>query len=296
MPTTSELISSFGSFSGPEQATHFARAMVRRAAPSSPSRAKVLLFAVARLASFAISVGLETNPEVIFHPCVIERFIACGTDDFSSATRRTLRSNLRFVALRVVRSGSPAAMPLSREHAKAPYSDAEIAAYLALSRSQPTLARRMHGVGLICLGAGAGLMGADLRHVTGHDVVCRSGGVLVCVGGKRPRMVPVLASYHEALVESSRFAADRYVIGGENPQRRNVTTPLVSATSGGIDLGRLDIGRLRSTWLSACAKNIGLATFMAAAGISCSQRLGDIVADLPVADEAAAVALLGARP
>jgi hypothetical protein len=42
-----------------------------------------------------------------------------------------------------------------------------------------------------------------------------------------------------------------------------------------------------------CADLLGLATFMAAAGISCSQRLGDLVAGLEPASEAAAVALLG---
>jgi hypothetical protein len=38
----------------------------------------------------------------------------------------------------------------------------------------------------------------------------------------------------------------------------------------------------------------GLATFMHAAGISCSQRLGDLLAGLEPAGEAAAVRLLGA--
>ena len=55
--------------------------------------------------------------------------------------------------------------------------------------------------------------------------------------------------------------------------------------------------RLRSTWLADCARLLGLATFMHAAGISCSQRLGDLLAALDPADEATAVQLLGAvRP
>ena len=39
---------------------------------------------------------------------------------------------------------------------------------------------------------------------------------------------------------------------------------------------------------------LGLATFMHAAGISCSQRLGDLVAGLEPGDQADAVRLLGA--
>jgi hypothetical protein len=59
-------------------------------------------------------------------------------------------------------------------------------------------------------------------------------------------------------------------------------------------LPRLDTSRLRATWLAGCADLLGLATFMHAAGISCSQRLGDLITGLEPADEAAAVRLLGA--
>ena len=50
------------------------------------------------------------------------------------------------------------------------------------------------------------------------------------------------------------------------------------------------------TWLADCARLLGLATFMHAAGITCSQRLGDLLASLEPAAEADAVALLGAAP
>ena len=48
------------------------------------------------------------------------------------------------------------------------------------------------------------------------------------------------------------------------------------------------------TWLRDCAQLIGLATFMHAAGITCSQRLGDLIAGLEPGGEASAVGLLGA--
>jgi len=43
----------------------------------------------------------------------------------------------------------------------------------------------------------------------------------------------------------------------------------------------------------ACAGRIGLGAFMQAAGIVCSQRLGDLAARLPAAAEPELVALLG---
>ena len=69
---------------------------------------------------------------------------------------------------------------------------------------------------------------------------------------------------------------------------------LTAALDGGSGLPRLDTSRLRATWLAEVAGLLGLATFMTAAGISCSQRLGDLVAGLEPAGEAGAVRLLGA--
>ena len=107
----------------------------------------------------------------------------------------------------------------------------------------------------------------------------------------------VLARYHARLLASAAFAGERLVTGGTDPARKNVTTPLTGSLPGGTGLHRLDTSRLRATWLADCAELLGLATFMAAAGISCSQRLGDLVAGLEPGGEADAVRLLGAaRP
>jgi hypothetical protein len=208
--------------------------------------------------------------------------------------RRTLRTNLRFIGHRVVPQLYPADLPLPRERAKAPYSPAQIDGYIALAGAQPAAERRMRAAGLVCLGAGAGLIRGDLREVRGTDVACRSGGVLVSVRGARPRTVPVLSRYHARLLAAAAFAGNGLVCGGADPGRRNLTNPLVRALDGGGGLPRLGTSRLRATWLADCAELLGLATFMHAAGISCSQRLGDLVAGLEPAAEAGAIRLLGA--
>ena len=277
----------------PPQAARFARQVAAAAAPPTRARANALLWAAARLAAFAVPLGLDPVPEVLLHPSVIERF-AASAPGLSGSARRTVRTNLRFIARRVVPALAPADTPLPRERAKAPYSAAEIAGYLALADAQPTVPRRMRAAGLVCLGAGAGLAGADLRAVRGTDVICRSGGVIVQVRGRRPRAVPVLARYHEPLLAATAFAGTALVTGGTGPGRKNITTPLTRSLSGGTGLPRLEVSRLRMTWLRDCAELLGLATFMHAAGITCSQRLGDLLAALDPADEATAVALLGA--
>ena len=272
-------------------AATLAREVVARAAPATPARAKALLFAAGRLACFAERVGLELEPRVVLCEATVERFILVGCAGVSPATRRTLRTNLRSLARSLERYPEPAAVPLVRERAKQPYSLAEIDGYLRLADAQSTRPRGLRASALVCLGAGAGVIAGELRHVRGTDVVARCGGVLVQVAGARA--VPVLERYQQRLLEAAAFAGERYLIGGRDPDRRNVTDALCAALSTDSSLPRLQAGRLRSTWLMECAQAIGLGVFMQAAGIACSQRLGDLAAQLPHASEHELVGLLG---
>ena len=274
------------------RAAALARDVIAKTAPEGQERAKNLLWAAGKLADYAIPPGLEAVPEVLLHPPAAERFTRCAPG-LSGVARRTLRTNLRFIGRRVVPQLYPADMPLPRERAKKPYSAAEISGYLALAAAQPTAERRMRAAGLVCLGAGAGLIRGDLRHVRGTDIACRSAGVVVTVRGARPRTVPVLARYHAPLLAAARSAAGGLIAGGADPGRRNLANPLIRALDGGSGLPRLDTSRLRATWLRDCAELLGLATFLHAAGITCSRRLGDLVAGLEPAGEAEAVRLLG---
>lgn len=278
----------------PPDAARFARTVVARLGLRDPARAKTLLWSCGKLAAFASCVGYEMRDDIVFSPSTIERFVVSRTDDFAPGTRRTLRTNLRFVAERLQGSG-PSPAPLPRGRAKDPYSEVEITRYLASADAQPTEARRNRANSLICLGAGAGLTGIDLRAVRGSDVDAHHGGVVVRVRAGRPRVVPVLARFHPRLLAAASFFGPTFVVGGVEPSRRNVTSPLIASLSGGVDLPRLELGRLRATWLAAVATAIGLPTFMAAAGITCSQHLGDVVAGLSAGTEAEAMALLGWR-
>src|SRR5215831_4910343 len=276
------------------EAAAFARTVVAGCGPLGRDRAKNLLWAAGKLAGYGISAGLEPVPEVLLHPSVIERFTAHGPG-LSGAARRTLRTNLRFIARAVVPHLDPADAPLPRGRAKKPYTAGEIAGFLALAGAQPTAARRARAAGLVCLGAGAGLIRSDLRSVRGTDICRRSGGVIVQVrGGRAPRAVPVLARYHGPLLSAAVFAGQNFLTGGTEPERGNITNPLTRSLAGGAGLPPLDTSRLRATWLAECAALIGLATFMHAAGISCCQRLSDIIAGLDPGTEAGAVTLLGA--
>src|SRR5579862_339804 len=113
------------------QAAAFARDVIVAVAPSGQERAKNLLWAAAKLADYAIPLGLDAVPEVLLHPSVIERFARCAPE-LSGVARRTLRTNLRFIGRRAVPHLYPADVPLPRERAKKPYSATEISGFLAL--------------------------------------------------------------------------------------------------------------------------------------------------------------------
>jgi hypothetical protein len=274
------------------RAAAFARDVITAAGPQGRERAKNLLWAAGKPAGYAIGLGLDLVPETVLHPSVAERFTRCAPG-LSGPARRTLRANLRFIGRRVVPQLYPADRPLPRERSEQPYSAAEIAGYLALADARPTGERRIRAAGLVCLGAGAGLIRGDLRDARGTDVARRCGGVVVAVRGARARAVPALGRCHARLLAAAAFAGTGLICGGADPGRRNLTNPLIAALDGGTGLPRLDTSRLRATWLADCAEQLGLATFMAAAGISCSQRLGDLVAGLEPAGEAEAVRLPG---
>ncbi len=99
------------------QAACFARQVVTQAAPAGRERAKNLLRAAGRLADRAIGPGLEPVPEMLLHPSLTGRFTA-HAPGLTGVTRRTLRTNLRFPARRLVPALAPADAPLPRERAR----------------------------------------------------------------------------------------------------------------------------------------------------------------------------------
>jgi len=251
-------------------AAAFARDVMARAGPARRDRAKSLLYPAARLADWAPVTGLDLAAGVLLHPSVIERFAAHSPG-----------------------LSPPADAPLPRERAKAPTVPRRSAGSSPWPLPSPPRGGGCAPPRWSAWAQAPGWPGIDLREVRGTDMICRSGGVIAVVHGPRPRAVPVLARYHGPLLAAAAFAGERLIIGGRDPARRSLTYPLTAALAGGTGLPRLEGSRLRSTWLRDCAEILGLATFMHAAGITCSQRLGDIIAGLPPGSETGAVALLG---
>ena len=89
-----------------DAAAAFAREVTAQAKPESPNRAKAYLFAASRLGAFCESIGLELVPTVALQASLVERFVLVGCAARSAATRRTVRSNLRAIALVCLSGGA----------------------------------------------------------------------------------------------------------------------------------------------------------------------------------------------
>ena len=85
-------IARYAPYSVSERSAHLAREVVAKASPPTPGRAKALLFAAGKLASFTEALGLEPCAESLLQEALIERFVRCGCARVSPATRRTLRT------------------------------------------------------------------------------------------------------------------------------------------------------------------------------------------------------------
>jgi hypothetical protein len=90
---------------------------------------------------------------------LIERYIAVGMPDAADSSRAARRAILR----RIARKASPALNelpppePFSYRRVRAPYTAAEVVAFLRLARTQPTEGRRLALTAVLALGLACGL-------------------------------------------------------------------------------------------------------------------------------------------
>ena len=258
------------------------------------SAAQRLARALALLAGFqqkrggTVSVGLALDPLTInqFHEAEIARLVKKAKDKpraereeaktKAQTTMATFRSCLRRIG-EVVNPSAPwePAPARSYRHIKTPYAPGEIAQIEAqIAHMIPTRARCAEA--LVVLGLGAGLDGRWAAKVTTDDVVPIShGGYAVVVAD---RLVPVLATY-EARLEAllAQCAPGEFLIGG-SARHANAANEAVTRLNLDPRGSKLDLARLRSTWLvHHLTVGTRLPELMEAAGLETLTVLGDLV-------------------
>jgi integrase len=211
-----------------------------------------LNMAASRLAAWCWqSAGLPLERNIVFSRRVIARFVAVGCPTLKPAARGNLRSQLLRMSevlaepSMVVRRLSP----LPPSDPSAPYSAQEMRALSSWASTQSTAARRANAEVLIAAGAGAGLSAAEVGELRVRDIEVDDHGVVLVIGGERPRRVPVLREWEQPLINRTKaLAPERFAF------RENHTAFYPNLITNFVDRSKV-IGvrpqsqRLRSTWI-----------------------------------------------
>ena len=273
----------------------FVFACVDRLALDGGPGATRVVRVLARLAAWASGEGLPIDAEVVLDPDTVERFVAIGLSDDRS--RATYRATLRRVGPLLTKTAPWEARSATVAHRKValPYSTAEIDWLRADAVDQPSAGRVRAARALLALGAGAGLDGRWVARVAAHDVTSPDGAVLVRVGEPAARIVPVLASWEDEVLELALSAGNEFLVGGRSTAR-NRAGSLAASIVVAHGHPKFSASRLRSTWLvTHLAMGTRLPELARVAGLQGVTVLSDLLKFVPALDEALALEMLRGR-
>lgn len=242
--------------------------LVRKAGYTDRPYAREAVKALTHLAVWARRHGISLETETLLSPATVERYVATGTPTLSPATRGTRRSTLTVLARRLTRT-APWAPERSRyPHAKPlrPYETAQIPHLLSIANHQSTLSKVRAATAIIGLGLGAGLRPFEVRIAQGADIDRNEhGNIVVNVGGRFPRTVPVLEPLTDSVAELAQRHSGLLIRNAAIP-RPHVLADIVRKLDVPEALAPLSISRLRTTWAVVAVTSVPLPIAAAAYG------------------------------
>lgn len=226
------------------------RRSVEMVTPPTAYRAGVYLNSVTQLAYWADTIGQSIEPDNLFHPETIERFITERISHLTPGTQTNYRSQLRAVGRAVIGATLyPPTGKVSRPEQKPAYTPDEVNALVFWASSRATAHLRRNSLVLLALGLGVGLTSQEMSRLTGDDVFADDDGVIVRVIGAKAREVPVLRRWEDDLESFARESGRRPVL---LPDRTRIVSHSISnfvdrCSRGGAP--GLSVQRLRTTWI-----------------------------------------------
>lgn len=256
-----------------------------------------LLIAASQLVAWSHDVaGNNLDRDEVFHRRTISRFVAVGLPGLAPASRGNYRSRL----LRMAEILAPVPTlrrmrPLPPSSPMKPYSLRQLASLRDWASAQSTPARVDNARVLLSLGLGAGLSALEIG-TTVVDQLEVGDGVIVHVHGERPRDVPVLAAWEDALIARAEQLPDGAFVFREQHTTfyPNLISNFVARSGPGL---HPQTARMRSTWLVRHLEaGTPVRTLIEAAGVTSLEALTRYLqfAEAPGAD-AARRALRGLR-
>lgn len=273
----------------------FVRSAVADCYDDTPYSARVLLSVVSTYVYWCWqTAALPLERDLIFSRLRVEEFTVHSARRWSPVTRANHRSQLLRVceALNGPDSGCRLS-PLPKSDPQAPYSATEIGSMRRWAQTQATETRRRDATVLLALGLGAGLAAGEMGLALTDDVHHDEHGVLIHVGGKRPRSVPVRAEWEATLIEAVDTLGPARLLFRTNragPNRNLVTdfTHKCSPHTPGVSSQRL-----RGTWITGhLAARTPVVPLIEAAGVSSLEAITRYLRFLPDVDPVEARAQL----
>jgi hypothetical protein len=265
------------------------KAAISVAAPADPQKANHQLSIVTQLAVWAERLGQSIEPESLFHPEFLDRFVIEGCAHLSAGTRLNYRTNLWKIGEAVLGRAlfPPRALPLRRSSVAAPYSADQVTELVSWSRGLPTAHMRRNCQALLALGLGAGLSSQEVTSLLGSDVHSEGGVVLIEVGGTSARSVPVHRLWAGEVLRLANEAGPRPFFMSERSRitRRDILGFIERCSGEGPP--KFNVQQLRITWIVGhLAIGTALTALVRAAGVGIGQ-LGKYLAfvDLVTEDE-----------
>lgn len=260
---------------------------VTKATPGDPQKANHQLSIVTQLALWADRIGQSIEPAALFHPEFLDRFITEGCAHLSYGTQLNYRTNLWRVGEAVLGRAlfPPRALPLKRSSVAPPYSVAEATELVSWSRGLPTAHMRRNCRALLALGLGAGLSSQQITSLVGTDVHVEDGVVLIEVGGKMARTVPVHRLWADEVLGLAEESGPRpfYMPDRARITRRDILGFIERCTGEGLP--KFNVQRLRITWMVAhLTAGTPLAGLVRASGVGVGQ-LGKYLRFVPPVEE-----------
>lgn len=276
----------------------FISAAVEEAGPAIPYRQGELLRAATGLTLWAWqTAGLPLERAVIFRRHTIERFVAEGLAHYTNSGRTTRRSQLLRMAefLLGPKVMPPRMRPIGLPEALAPYTHGQMASFKSWAATQSPHDRRVNAEVLLSLGFGAGLAAREITNLRVGDIHLDDHGVLVEIGGDRPRTVPLLHEWESALIAfvKEHRSTDWAFLPGRTKAYKNVITNFIYWS--GTTEETPQTPRMRSTWIvHHLTGGVHVVPLLRAAGVQSLEALARYVKYVPdVGPDEARAALRG---
>jgi len=219
-------------------------------------------------------VGQPIEAKTLFHPEFLDRFITEGCAHLSHGTQLNYRTNLWRVGEAVLGGAlfPPRALPLQRSSVASPYSSAEVTELVSWSRGLPTAHMRRNSRALLAIGLGAGLSSQEITSLVGTDIHVEDGVVLVEVGGKLARSVPVQRKWADEVLGLAEESGSRpfYMPDRARITRRDILGFIERCS--GEAVPKFNVQRLRITWIVGhLATGTPLSALVRASGVGVGQ-------------------------